>query len=102
MSRGMQVVPVVLLIAAALVVFSMTTSTAQVAGAPDDTLSQVVEGNYRVLYDLVLPDRTTKSERAELVKRIELHPEYIVIVDQHGVGRVVPVHSLPQLRWEPS
>lgn len=102
MSRGIQAVPVVLLIAAVLVVSSMTISTAQVAGAPDNTLSQVVEGNYRVLYDLVLPDRTTRSERAELVNRIELHPEYIVIFDQQGAGRVVPVHSLQQLRWEPS
>jgi hypothetical protein len=89
-------------IAAALVVSSFETTTAQTANGSGKVLTWVVEGNYRVAFDCAFPDKTTKSDKVEQVKRIEFHPEYIVIVDQNDSGRVVPVHSLKQLKWEPS
>ena len=36
------------------------------------------------------------------VKRIEFHPEYIVLIGQTGSGRVIPVHAIKELTWEPS
>jgi hypothetical protein len=90
------------LIAAALVVSSHTPTTAQTAATPGKALNWVLEGNYRVTMDCVFADKTTKSDRVEQVKRIEFHPEYIVVIDQTDAGRVVPVHALKQLKWEPS
>lgn len=89
-------------IAAAVVVSSFTTSTAQPASGGGNGLTWVLEGNYRVTTDCLFGDKTTKSEKVEQVKRIEFHPEYIVIMDQNDAGRVVPVHAIKQLKWEPS
>jgi hypothetical protein len=102
MSRRVQAGAVLAVIVAALVVSTFTTSTAQMAGAPGKTLTWVLEGNYRVNYECLFADKATTSERVEQVKRVEFHPEYIVIMDQNGAGRVVPVHALKQLKWEPS
>lgn len=66
------------------------------------TPTRVIEGAYHVTVDFVSPDRGTKSDRIEQVKRIEFNPEYIVIFEQNDAGRVIPVHSIGQLRWDPS
>jgi len=92
----------VTLIAAALVVSTFTTSTAQMAPVQGKMLNWVLEGNYRVTYDCLFGDKTTKSETVEQVKRIEFHPEYIVTVDQNDAGRVVPIYTIKQFKWEPS
>lgn len=102
MSRRVRTGLVLAAIAGALVASSFRATTAQTANGPAKGLTWVIEGNYRVSYDCVFADKTTKSNKVEQVKRIEFHPEYIVIVDQNDSGRVVPVHSLKQLEWNPS
>lgn len=89
-------------LATALLVSSFTATTAQTAGGPGRAHTAVLEGNYRVNLSCAFSDNTTTSERVERVQRIEFHPEYIVIIDQTDVGRVVPVHALKHLGWEPS
>lgn len=101
MSRRFKTGLVLAAIAAAVVVSSFSTGTAQTAGGGGG-LTWVLEGNYRVTTDCLFADKTTKSEKVEQVKRIEFHPEYIVIMDQNNAGRVVPVHAVKQLKWEPS
>ncbi|HOA75590.1 MAG TPA: hypothetical protein PL151_19115 [Phycisphaerae bacterium] len=91
-----------IVIAAVLVVLTRTPTTAQAPAAPGQALSRVVEGNYRVTFICVFADQTTKSEKVEQVRRIEFHPEYIVVIDHTDAGRVVPVHALAQFQWEPS
>ncbi len=102
MSRHWKAGLVLAAIAGALVVSSFGTTTAQTPNGSAKPLTWVVEGNYRVSFDCAFADKTTKSDKIEQVKRIEFHPEYIVIVDQNDSGRVVPVHSLKQLKWDPS
>ena len=89
-------------IAAAVVASTFTTSTAQTAVSGGNPITRILEGNYRVTTDCVFADKTTKSDKVEQAKRIEFHPEYIVIIDQNDAGRLVPVHALKQLTWEPS
>lgn len=79
------------------------TNTPAQAPAPEAaTPTRVLEGNYRVTLDFVLADKVTKSDRMEQVRRIEFHPDYVIIFDANDVGRMIPVHSIGQLRWDPS
>lgn len=62
----------------------------------------VLEGNFRVHYDCAFPDNTKKKDKEEQVKKIEFHPQYIVLFGQTGSGRVIPVHAIKELTWEQS
>ena len=59
----------------------------------------VLEGNFRVHYDCAFADDTTKMHTEEQVKKIEFHPQYIVLFGQTSKGRVVPVHAIKELTW---
>ncbi len=65
-------------------------------------MTMVLEGNYRVHYDCVFIDKSTKKDKEEQVNKIEFHPEYIVLIGQTGSGRVIPVHAIKELTWEQS
>jgi len=65
-------------------------------------LTLVMEGNFRVHYDCAFIDKTTKTDKEELIKKIEFHPEYVVLTNQYGGGRVIPVHAIKTLTWEPT
>ena len=65
-------------------------------------VTRVLEGNFRVHYDCAFIDNTNKKDSEELIKKIEFHPEYIVLVNQYGGGRVIPVHAIKELTWEPT
>jgi len=64
--------------------------------------TMVVEGNFRVHYDCAFQDNTKKKDKEEQVKKIEFHPQYIVLFGQTGSGRVIPIHALKELTWQPS
>ena len=82
---------------------SGTPAQGQMAGGKmPKMLTFVVEGNFRVHYDCAFIDNTTKKDKEELIKKIEFHPEYIVLIKQTGDGRLVPVHAIKELTWEPS
>ena len=65
-------------------------------------MTHVLEGNYRVHYNCAFIDNTKKTDKEELIKKIEVHPEYIVLINQYGGGRVIPVHAIKELTWEPT
>lgn len=66
-------------------------------------LTLSVEGNFRVHYSCAFHDNSVqKKDKQEQVKRIEFHPEYIVLFGQTGDGRVIPVYSIKELTWEQS
>ena len=67
-------------------------------------LTLVLEGNFRVMCECAFndKDKTGASLKEELIKKIEFHPEYIVLTNQYGGGRVIPVYAIKQLTWEPT
>jgi hypothetical protein len=67
-------------------------------------LTLVLEGNFRVTCECAFndKDKTGASLKEELIKKIEFHPEYIVLTNQYGGGRVIPVYAIKQLTWEPT
>ena len=99
MSRKAKVV-LLAAIAAALVLVNLDTTMA--VNGQSKMMTMVLEGNYRVHYDCAFIDKTAKKDKQEQVERIEFHPEYIVLIGQTGSGRVIPVHAIKELIWEPS
>ncbi len=94
---------VFLLVAVAAAVFLMADSRPTVAAnGQSQPLTMSLEGNYRVSYDCVFMDKAEKKAQEEQVRRIEFHPEYIVLFGQTGSGRVIPVHAIKELTWEQS
>ena len=91
----------VFLLVAVAAVFFMADSSPTVA-ASGQSLTMSLEGNYRVYYDCAFMDKTKKKDKEEQVRRIEFHPEYIVLFGQTGSGRVIPVHAIKELTWEQS
>ncbi len=89
-------------LAAVVVAAGFNTGVAQEAGQPMKMLTLVLEGNFRVKSACLFADKTPKAITEEQVKRIEFHPEYIVVIKQTGDGRVVPVHTIKEFTWEPS
>ena len=78
---------------------------AQVAGAGGfKSLNLVLEGNFRVTCACAFndKDKTSQDIKEELVKKIEFHPEYIVLTNQYGGGRIIPVYSIKTFTWEPT
>ena len=98
------VAAVVLAVLAAVVVLTNLDGQRANAQMPGQmkTMTHVLEGNFRVHYDCAFIDNTTKKDKEELIKKIEFHPEYIVLVNQYGGGRVIPVHAIKELTWEPT
>jgi len=89
-------------LAAVIAMASFRITRAQVGMGKLKTVTYVLEGNYRVHLDLAFIDNTGEKGQEELIKKIEFHPEYVVLMDQHGGGRVVPVHAIKNLKWEQS
>jgi len=102
MSNKAKVVVLAAVLAAVICVASFRSTQAQVGGMRGKQLTLVLEANYRVHLDLAFMDKTNEKSQEELIKRIEFHPEYVVLMDQHGGGRVVPVHAIKNLKWEQS
>jgi hypothetical protein len=78
---------------------------AQMAGAGGfKPLTLVLEGNYRVTCACAYndKDKTSQDLKEELIKKIEFHPEYIVLTNQYGGGRVIPVYAIKTFTWEPT
>lgn len=88
-------------VAGAFVFVNFDRSEAANGGGPA-AMTFVLEGNYRVYYDCVFTDKMTAKDKEEQVKRIEFHPEYVVLINQTGSGRLVPVYAIKSLRWEQS
>ena len=67
-------------------------------------LTLVMEGNFRVTCACAFNDKekTGQDIKEELIKKIEFHPEYIVLTNQYGGGRVIPVYSIKTFTWEPT
>ena len=92
-----------ILLAAVAAAFLLASFNTTMAGnGRSQTMTMALEGNYRVHYDCAFIDNTKKKDKEEQVKRIEFHPEYIVLIGQTGSGRVIPVHSIKELTWEQS
>jgi hypothetical protein len=89
-------------IAAAFVMVNTSRDTLAAGGAGPGGLTFVLEGNYRVQYDCAFQDKTGGKSQEEQVKSIEFHPEYVVLMNQTGAGRLIPVHAIKSLKWEPS
>jgi hypothetical protein len=102
MSKKMAAIVGVTGLAAVVCLSTFRTSEAQVGRGGSGSLTPALEGNYRVYTDLAFMDKTSEKGQEELIKKIEFHPEYIVLIDQNGAGRVVPVHAIKNLKWEPS
>ncbi len=80
------------------------TAQAQVAGVGGfKPLTLAVEGNFRVNCSCAYndKDKTSQDLKEELVKKIEFHPEYIVLHTQYGGGRIIPVYAIKTFTWEP-
>lgn len=93
----------VILLAAIAAAFLLVSFNSTMAGnGRSQTMTMSLEGNYRVYYDCAFIDNTKKKDKEEQVKRIEFHPEYIVLIGQTGSGRVIPVHTIKELTWEQS
>ena len=91
------------LLAAIVAVFVLlNVNTTMAVNGQGKAMTMVLEGNYRVHYNCAFMDKTKKSDQEEQVHRIEFHPEYIVLIGQTGSGRVIPVHAIKELTWEPS
>jgi len=102
MSARGKVIASVMILAAVLVVANFQTSSAQPNMSNMKMATRVLEGNYRVHYDCIFMDETGNKGKMELVKRIEFHPEYVVLIDQNDAGQLIPVHSIKNLAWERS
>jgi Ethanolamine utilization protein EutJ (predicted chaperonin) len=89
-------------IAAAFVLVNLGPSIQAAPGAGPGGLTFVLEGNYRVQYECAFMDKTGAKDKEEQVKQIEFHPEYVVLINQTGSGRLVPVHAIKSLKWEQS
>ena len=102
MSNRVKAITVIAILAAVLVVANFQTSSAQLGGGQMKMLTRVLEGNYRVHYDCTFMDETNATDKMELVNKIEFHPEYLVLIDQNGSGRLIPVHAIKSVTWERS
>ena len=102
MSKRMTGVVLLAAVAGVVVVAHVAPSEAQVPGQQMKPVTRVLEGNYRVHYDLTFMDKSGANGKMELVKRIEFHPEYVVLIDQNGAGRLIPVHAVKHLTWNRS
>lgn len=89
-------------VAAAFLIVHASRDTLAAGGTGPGGLTLVLEGNYRVHYECAFPDKTGGKAQEEQVKSIEFHPEYVVLMNQTGSGRLIPVHAIKTLRWEPS
>ena len=102
MSTKLKAITLVAILAAILVVANFRTSSAQMGEGGVKMVTYVLESNYRVAYDCTFMDKTGDKSKMELVKRIEFHPEYVVLIDQNGAGRLIPVHAIKSITWEQS
>ena len=103
MSAKTRVIMTAAVVAAVLVVVNFRTTDAQIGGmAKMKTPTYVLEGNYRVYYDCSFMDNTKAKDKMELVNLIEFHASYVVLIDQNGAGKLIPVHSIKDVKWERS
>ena len=102
MATRLKLASVVLVLAGVIWVVNHRTSEAQIARSMPNMPTQVLEGNYRVHYEMTFPDSTGAKGTEELVKRLEFHPSYLVLITQTGSGRVLPVHAIKHVTWEPA
>lgn len=102
MSTKAKFMLVTAVVAGALLVLNLRPSPAQVETGAGKMFTLVLEGNYRVKYDCTFMDKKSKTDKEELIKKIEFHPEYVVLMNQYGGGRLIPVHAIKELTWEPS
>jgi len=104
MSRKLIAVVALITLATVVVLTNLDGQRAANAQMPGQMkmMTHVLEGNFRVHYDCAFIDNTKKSDKEELIKKIEFHPEYIVLINQYGGGRVIPVHAIKELTWEPA
>jgi hypothetical protein len=100
MSGRTSLILAVIVLAAVLAIAGLNQAWAQVAGnagsdLANQTLSQVLIGNYRVFgVDI------SANGPLDQVRRIELHEQYVVLIDYTGAGRVIPISQIKHLRWE--
>ena len=102
MSNKVKAITLVAVLAAVLVVVNFKTGSAQINVGQMKVVTRVLEGNYRVHYDCTFMDETSAKDKMELVNKIEFHPEYLVLIDQNGSGRLIPVHAMKSVTWERS
>jgi hypothetical protein len=98
MGLGVAVVMVMVVVAMSL---RAREAEAQVPGMPN-TLTSVLVGNYRVQYQMLYLNSQAKEDKMELVNRIEFHEDYVVLIDQNGAGKLLPVHAIREINWNRS